>query len=119
MDEALRRKLCRLVAGIVVTDDDLDPSEDQFIDHLLKGYGFPPGDRDTIFPIIDASEAAAEIEGLPDDAKQEALRLLLDAACADGKVVDEERVFLRVVGKAMGKDAAETDRLIAERLART
>src|SRR5439155_13919436 len=89
MDEELRRKICRLVAGIVVTDDDLDPREERFIDRLLEGFGIPVGERDLIFPIVDAEDAAAAMRQLPPDARDEAMRLLLDAACADDQIVDE------------------------------
>src|SRR3954466_7122083 len=102
MEEDLRRKICRLVAGIVVTDDDLDPREDQFVDRLLQSFGIPIGERDLIFPIVDASEAAAAMRELPPDAKDDAMRLLLDAACADDKIVEEERHYLEVVAEAMG-----------------
>ena len=116
MDEHLRHQICRLVAGIVVTDDDLDPREDQFIDRLLESFGIPTTDRGLIFPIVDAEDAAIAIRALPPDAKEEALHLLLEASLADGKIVDEERHYLEVVADAMGMTEAETNRMIRARL---
>ena len=49
MDEALRTKVCRLVAGLVVADDDLDEKEDAFITRVLAKY-----DLHTL-PVVDQS----------------------------------------------------------------
>jgi hypothetical protein len=38
MDETIRRKVCRLIAGIVVSDEDLSPQEDAFVDRMLIGW---------------------------------------------------------------------------------
>lgn len=102
MDEALRTKVCRLVAGLVVADDDLDEKEDAFITRVLAKFGIPEDQRETIFPIVDRSEAAAEIKTLPADVQQETLALLIEAAAADGKVMPEEEDYLLTVGDALG-----------------
>ena len=41
MDESVRRKVCRLIAGIVVSDEDLSPHEDAFVDRMLERFGIP------------------------------------------------------------------------------
>lgn len=110
MDAELRRTVCRLVAGLVVTDDDLSPEEDAFVDKLIAGFGV--SERDEIFPIVDRTEAAASVRGLPPKVQEEALALLVQAAVADGKVVDEERSYLHTVGEAMGVTAAAIDERI-------
>jgi uncharacterized tellurite resistance protein B-like protein len=102
MDLELRTKVCRLIAGLVVSDDDLDEREDAFLDRLLARFGIPAEDRDTIFPIVDRSEAAAEIKTLPGDVQLEAFGLLLEATAADGKVAPEERAYLDAVAVAIG-----------------
>jgi len=101
MDADLRKKVCRLVAGIVVADDDLDPKEDAFIDRLMVKFGVPADQRDELFPIVDAKEAADEIKTLPKPVQEEAFALLLEAAAADGKIVPEELVYINAVGAAM------------------
>ena len=116
MDDSLRRKICRLVAGIMVADDDLDPREDVFIDRLLTDFGLPLAERDCLFPIIETREALAEMKELPVDAREQAMHLLLDAACADGRIMEAEREYLRAVASALEIDAGETDRMIAVRL---
>lgn len=102
MEEALRKKICRLVAGIVVADDDLDEKEDAFLDRLLVTFGIPAEQRDELFPIVDRDEAATEIKTLPKDVQDDVFTRLVDAACADGKVVPEERDYLKSVANAIG-----------------
>lgn len=115
MDQELRETLCRLIAGLVVADDDLAPEEDAFITRMLERFDIK--DRDTIFPIVDRSEAAAKVRELPAVVQQEAFMWLVEAAIADGKVVDEERAYLLAVGEVIGLDAAATDDRIKKALA--
>lgn len=116
MDEATRTKVCRLIAGLVVADDDLDDAEDAFIDRMLERFGIAKENRETIFPIVDRSEAAAEIKSLPREVQLEALGLLVEAATADGKVVPEEQDYLRTVGEAVGVSAKEIDERLMKAL---
>ncbi len=117
MEHDLRLRLCRLVAGIIVSDDDLDDAEDAFIDKMLARFEIPAGERSSIFPIVDKSEAAAEIKSLPANVQEEALHLLVEAAAADGKVADEEREYLREVGAALGLSASGIEQRLAHALA--
>ncbi len=109
MDKDLSHRVCRLIAGLVVSDDDLDEAEDAFVDRLLEHFGIPLAERDTIFPIVDRSEAADAVKSLPADVQKEALTLLVAAASADGKIVKEERDYLHTVAEAMGVSIAEID----------
>jgi 2-hydroxychromene-2-carboxylate isomerase len=77
---------------------------------LLEHFGIPLAERDTIFPIVDRSEAADAVKSLPADVQKEALTLLVAAASADGKIVTEEREYLHTVAEAMGVSLAEIDR---------
>jgi uncharacterized tellurite resistance protein B-like protein len=115
VDAELRTNVCRLVAGLVVADDDFSPEEEEFIGRVLVRFGI--GDREVIFPIVDRTEAAAAVRALPAAVQEEALAVLIEAAVADGKVVDEERAYLRVVGEAMGLDAGAIEARIAKGLA--
>ena len=83
MDDSLRRQVCRLIAGLVVSDDDLDEHEDAFLSRLLARFDIPSEERDTIFPIVDRSEAAA----------------------ADGKIAPEERAYLATVAAVVRVDS--------------
>ena len=116
MDQETARKVCRLVAGIIVSDDDLDPKEDAFIDRMLAKFAIPASERDSIFPIVDKTEAVDAMRELPVETQKEALDLLLEAACADGKVVDAERDYLRVVGQELGVSRFDMDNRIRAKL---
>lgn len=102
MDQDVARKVCRLIAGIVVSDEDLSPHEDAFVDRMLDKFGIPRAEREVIFPIIDASEAAAAIGGFEPALRTEALGLLIEAAAADGSIAPEELGYLEAVVDAIG-----------------
>jgi len=115
VDTELRHNVCRLIAGLVVADDDFSPEEEAFIERMLKRFDI--GDREAIFPIVAHDEAAARMRELPASVQEEALTLLLEAAAADGKIADEETAYLRAVGEALGLDAAAIDQRAAAALA--
>jgi uncharacterized tellurite resistance protein B-like protein len=112
----MRRKICRLIAGLVVTDDDLEPREEAFLDKLLAKFDIPASERDTIFPIVDRDEAAQTIRGLPPEAQKEALALLIAATAADGVVAPEERAYLDAVANELGVSGADLEKRIAAEL---
>src|SRR5215471_10514199 len=95
-----RQTICRLVAGIVIADDILDEHEEKFLDRLLHSFGMVGG-RDAVFPLVDRDEAASQMKALPKDAQDEAMRLLIEAACVDGQIAPEERDYLRAVAAAI------------------
>lgn len=116
MKESIRRTVCRLIAGIVVVDDDLDPAEDVFVERMLSRFGLTSEDREALFPIMDAAEAAREFGSLPDDVRRNALELLVEAVAIDKRYTDEERGYLHAVAQVAGVSAEEVDRLVEERI---
>ena len=116
MDKELRRKICRLIAGLVVADDDLEPKEEAFLDKLLAKFDIPESERDTIFPIVDRDEAAQTIRGLPEEAQSAALTLLIQATAADGVVAPEERAYLDAVAGELGLAGPDLEKRIAAEL---
>jgi uncharacterized tellurite resistance protein B-like protein len=116
MDESVRRKVCRLIAGIVVSDEDLSPHEDAFVDRMLERFGIPLADREVIFPIIDSSEAAAAIQEFDPALRQEAFGLLIEAAAVDGSIASEELGYLEVVADAVGVTRDELSDRLSEAL---
>ena len=103
-----------MIAGIVITDEDLDPREEAFVERMLVKFGLDAQQRDVIFPLVDGEEAAETMRGLPREVQQEAFDLLVQAACADGKVVPEERDYLGAVAMAIGMADSEVDRLLTK-----
>jgi uncharacterized tellurite resistance protein B-like protein len=116
MDENMRRNVCRLIAGIVVSDEDLSPQEDAFVDRMLERFGIPRAEREVIFPIIDGSEAAAAVLELPSDVRQEAFGLLIEAAAADGSIAPEELGYLETVADAIKISRDELSDRLSEAL---
>lgn len=112
MDETTRRNVCRLIAGIVVSDEDLSPQEDAFVDRMLVRFNIPLEDRQVVFPIIDSSDAAEAMKELEPAVRQEAFGLLIEAAAADGSIAPEELTYLEAVADVVGvsRDAL-SDRL--------
>lgn len=118
MDDTLRRQVCRLIAGLVVSDDDLDEHEDAFIERLLGRFQIPSTERDTIFPIVDRSEAADAMQALPESVQLEAFDLLIEAAAADGKIAPEEREYLATVAAVVRVDSQALEARLEAAIAR-
>ena len=118
MDDTLRRQVCRLIAGLVVSDDDLDDHEDAFIERLLARFQIPPNERDSIFPIVDRSDAAEAMQQLPETTQLEAFDLLIEAAAADGKIAPEERAYLATVAAVVRVDSTALEARLATALTR-
>lgn len=116
MDDNMRKNVCRLIAGIVVSDEDLSPQEDAFVDRMLERFGIPLSEREVIFPIIDASEAAASVLSLPADVRQEAFGLLIEAAATDGSIAPEELGYLEAVADAIQVSRDELSDRLSEAL---
>jgi uncharacterized tellurite resistance protein B-like protein len=116
VDEIMRKEICRLVAGLVVADDDLTPKEEAFLDRVLARFEIPAAEREVIFPIIDRTEAAEAIRKLPEPAQRTALSLLLEATVADGVVAPEERAYLGAVARELGISEAELDGKLAAQM---
>jgi uncharacterized tellurite resistance protein B-like protein len=115
-DEKVRRRLCELIAGILVADDDLDPAEHDFIERVYARFELPAEARRRLFPIVDAGDAAAALRALPESARVYALRMLVEAAAADGKVVPRERRYLETAAEALGIAPEELEARIAAEL---
>lgn len=116
MNADVARKVCRLIAGIVVSDEDLSPQEDAFVDRMLLRFGIPVEERDVIFPIIDASEAAETVKSMSAEVRSEALSLLIEAAASDGSIAPEELGYLEAVADAVGVSRDDLSDRLAEAL---
>jgi len=116
LDLATRQKICQLVAGIVTADAKLDTKEAAFVYRVITGFGIEASPRDAIIPIVDSDAAAAQIQELPRHAQDEALRLLVEAACVDGQIQPQERHYLRAIGSALRISDEDLERQIVGRL---
>jgi uncharacterized tellurite resistance protein B-like protein len=114
LDLATRQKICQLVAGIITVDAKLDAKEAAFVYRLMKSFGIDA--RDPIEPLVNSDSASDLVRELPRHAQDEALRLLVDAACVDGRIDTNERSYLRAVGAALAISDEDMERRIVARL---
>lgn len=114
LDLATRQKICQLVAGIITVDAKLDTKEAAFVYRLMKAFGIDA--REPIVPLVDSDGASALMLELPRTAQDEALRLLVDAACIDGRIDTSERSYLRTIGAALAIADEDMERRIVNRL---
>ena len=116
MDLETRQKICQLVAGIIIADDILDATEEAFVDRVIKSFGIDDPAREVIFPLVDHKDASEQIKEMSKEAQDEALRLLIEAACVDGKIVPEEREYLGAITEALEISAADLDQRLDKQL---
>lgn len=116
MDTETRQKICQLVAGILISDDILEEKEEKFIDRLIHTFGVGESGRDVLFPLVDHDEAATQLKALPAEAQEEAMKLLIAAACIDGQVAPEEREYLKTMAGALGIANGILEKRIAHQL---
>ncbi len=117
MDPKLGLRVSQLVAGMIARDNRVLPSESRFLNRVLARLGQSVHGVDDVLPIVDETEAAAEFGQLPAEVRSETLELLLEAALADGEVVEAERELLVAVAAVMGASRDEIDAAIARRAA--
>jgi uncharacterized tellurite resistance protein B-like protein len=83
---------------------------------MLQRFGIPLAERDVIFPIVDATEAAAAMRALDPAVRQEAFGLLLEAAAADGSIAPEELTYLEAVSDVVGVSREDLSDKLGEAL---
>jgi uncharacterized tellurite resistance protein B-like protein len=115
MDVADRRRICQLVAGILVADGHFAQAEKEFLQRVCARFSLAPDEWVRILP-IDAGVASAELRLLPTAVQGKVMALLIEAALADGVVEPRERVFLLLAAAAFGIDAHEVEQRICARL---
>jgi uncharacterized tellurite resistance protein B-like protein len=110
VDDSLRTEVCRLIAGILIADYELDPKEDEFLDRLFRAMRLPATERLAMKPVESRSEAAALMRRLSETARKAVLSLLFDAAKADGVIHDDERAYVHAIAEELGMAPDEVDR---------
>lgn len=117
MDPVTRRQVARLIAGLVVSDSDLDPTEEAFVDKMLARFEIDDSEREVIFPIVDGGEAAEALAKMAPEVQTEAFEMLLEAAAADGQIVEEEQSYLEAVATVVNVSKDELATRLAAALA--
>lgn len=110
-----RRNICRLVAGILVSDDVVTEEEHSFLERVYQRFGLSPDEMQTVDP-IEAGAASGALRQLPAPVQAKVVALLVEAAIADGVVDARERAYLLVAAAALGIDGDVMEQRIAQRL---
>jgi len=116
LDSVYARRVCELIAGILLTDGEFHPSENDLLVRMFQGFGIPMEREVVLSPTLTGTAAAKAISELPDEVQQAALELLIDAAIADGKVVPTEQQYLEEVAEAMDITKEQLEEKITDRL---
>lgn len=115
MDLELRRKLFRLIAGVLFVDRRLDAAEDVFLARLCAELELSQAERQTLKPVADSNEATRAMRALPGTVRSEAFERVIDAAVADVVVGAAERRYLIAVGEAIGMTGEQVEARLTER----
>ncbi|MCA9618438.1 MAG: hypothetical protein KC731_05445 [Myxococcales bacterium] len=107
MDDSERRRVCELVAGLLLSDGELHPREAGFLHRVLGHFGMP--EDTSVKPVIDRHAAVASLRALDTEDQQETLQLLIDAAAADGQIAPAERIFLGALASELSVAEADLD----------
>ena len=106
MEAGLTRRICQLIAGLVVSDGELEKREEAFLMKVFDALELPVDERASIKP-ISAKEAAREIADMEASDRETALNLLLKAAWVDDAIEAREHDYLQAIARAMGMDDDE------------
>ena len=115
MEEADRRTICQLVAGVLFADDDFAEEERAFLRRVTRRFNLPEDEWQRIEPIA-AGAASQALRELPEHVRTKVVALLIEATVADGVVDGRERAYLLVAGAALGIDADVIEQRIRKRL---
>jgi uncharacterized tellurite resistance protein B-like protein len=106
MDDEKSRDICAIIAGLIFADGELHPGEERFYKRVLERFGLP---SDATLEPLEAGLALEKLRSLPPPERVETMRLLMDAAAADGVLHPAERVLIGAVGDELGVSEDEID----------
>lgn len=116
MEKDVAHRVCELIAGLLAADGELHPAESDFLRRTLVALRRDIEPVDELHPPLEGPQAAAALQDLPEEVRQEAFELLVAAAVVDGKVVPAEQRFLESVAAGLGVGADQLQARIAEQL---
>lgn len=117
MEIADRRKICQLVAGILLSDETFAAEEKAFLQRIYARFQLDASELEALEP-IEAGAAAATLRELPHEVRHRVVALLIEAAVVDGVVDARERAYLLVAAAALDIEADVLERRLVERLER-
>ena len=115
MDDGERRRVCELVAGLLLSDGELHPKEAGFLHRVLSRFGMPVDT--SVKPTVDQDDALASLRQLAPDDQRQTLQLLIEAAAVDGQIAVAERTFLGALADELEVDEEELERRLVTAIA--
>ncbi|MEM9694828.1 MAG: TerB family tellurite resistance protein [Myxococcota bacterium] len=100
MDLKTRTRVCGLIGGMLSSDDNLQAHEAAFLQNLRQQFEIPRGTA--IPPVTDRNRAEADLKALPDEVRNRAVELMVEAAAADGNISEGERAMLHTLAALIG-----------------
>ncbi len=105
------------MANVVASDGRITEDERQHLDNVVAGVGLSPRDPEVSALIereFQTPGRLTDIVGKIQSREMRAalLRMLVEVACADGEIANEERASVKEAASAFGFDASIADELI-------
>lgn len=107
MDQETSQKVVGIIAGVLISDDNIHPHEARFLQRMRERFGLEKGTA--VEPIGTSDEATAALRGLPADVQKETLGLVVEAAAVDGHIAIGERIFLDAMAKELGVSGEDVE----------
>lgn len=95
MELGHKKTYCRVVARLLVEDEEVTDAEHDFLERLMDRFGLSEEDKHEVVEQVDTRGAVAdEIRKLPADDRQALLLELRNAAMADDAFGERERALI-------------------------
>jgi len=109
MDINDRVARCRLIASIIVADDEVTEEELEFLERAMKRLGLTEQDKAKAMVLFDESEAQNALSALDRDARLGFLKEMADAAWVDNNLDDYEVERIQELATAMSLSQDDID----------
>jgi len=105
------------MANVAASDGRVTEDERQQLDDVVAGIGLSPRDEQVSALIEREFQKPSRLTDIVSkiqvrELRVSLLRMLVEVACADGEIANEERASVKETAKAFGFDAAVADELI-------
>lgn len=105
------------MANVVASDGRITEDERQHLDNVVAGIGLSPRDPEVSALIEREFQKPGRLTDIVGkiqirELRAALLRMLVEVACADGEVANEERASVKEAASAFGFDASIADELI-------
>jgi uncharacterized membrane protein YebE (DUF533 family) len=105
------------MANVAASDGRVTEDERQQLDDVVAGIGLSPRDEQVSALIEREFQKPSRLTDIVSkiqvrELRVSLLRMLVEVACADGQIANEERASVKETAKAFGFDAAVADELI-------